>query len=119
LEQTQAKFGQDLHELERAKASLERKYGRAKDDVMELSKLKDDLENDSNELRKELHHLKKAGSSKSSGPSAADTAAWEAERAGLLEQVNKLEVEQKRLMEETQIMLEKNMNLTIELSMRG
>ncbi|KAF9902403.1 hypothetical protein EC991_004984 [Linnemannia zychae] len=108
LDQSRAKFGQDLQEIERSKMSLERKLGMAKEDVEELNKIRDELEGDRDELRKELSRLKKAGPGKSGG---GDSAAWEAEKRELNELV-------RQLRDEAQIMLEKNMNLTIELSMK-
>ncbi|KAF9559123.1 hypothetical protein EC968_006735 [Mortierella alpina] len=120
LDQARAKFGQELQDVERSRMNLERKLGMAKEDVEELNKIRDELENDRDELRQELHRLKKAGpgrsgpSSRSSASSSRDadaSAAWEAEKRRLEETVRKLE-------DEVQIMLEKNMNLTIELSMR-
>ncbi|KAI1315744.1 hypothetical protein EDD11_000394 [Mortierella claussenii] len=116
LDQSRTKFGQDLQEVERSKMSLERKLGMAKEDVEELHKIRDELEADRDELRQELQRLKKmslgrGGTGTGSGGSGVDTAAWDAERRSLQEQVRKLE-------DEVQIMLEKNMNLTIELSMR-
>ncbi|KAF9547013.1 hypothetical protein EC957_009017 [Mortierella hygrophila] len=112
LDQSRAKFGQDLQEVERSKMSLERKLGMAKEDVEELNKIRDELEGDRAELRKELSRLKKAGPAKGSGGGGGgDSAAWEAEKRGLKDQVRALE-------DEVQIMLEKNMNLTIELSMK-
>ncbi|KAG0212902.1 hypothetical protein BGX28_005364 [Mortierella sp. GBA30] len=113
LDQARAKFGQDLQDVERSKTNLERKLGMAREDVEELNKIRDELENDRDELRQELHRLKRAGPSRtsaSSRSSAAESAAWEAEKRRLEETVRKLE-------DEVQIMLEKNMNLTIELSM--
>ncbi|KAF9929585.1 hypothetical protein BGZ67_006258 [Mortierella alpina] len=122
LDQSRAKFGQELQDVERSRMNLERKLGMAKEDVEELNKIRDELENDRDELRQELHRLKKAGPGRS-GPSsrtsasssreadASASAAWEAEKRRLEETVRKLE-------DEVQIMLEKNMNLTIELSMR-
>ncbi|KAF9179789.1 hypothetical protein BGZ50_006684 [Haplosporangium sp. Z 11] len=111
LDQSRAKSGQDLQDVERSKMSLERKLNMAKEDIEELSKIRDELENDRDELREELQRLKKGGPNKGGAGSGADAAAWEAERRSLQEQLRKLE-------DEVQIMLEKNMNLTIELSMR-
>ncbi|KAG0369425.1 hypothetical protein BGX24_002423 [Mortierella sp. AD032] len=51
LDQSRAKFGQDLQESERSKMSLERKLGMAKEDVEELNKIRDELEGDRDELR--------------------------------------------------------------------
>lgn len=111
LDQARAKSGQDVQDLERSKSNLERKLGMAREDVEELNKIRDELESDRDELRKEIQRLKKSGGGSSGGSSKQDSAAWEAERQGLKEQLRKLE-------DEVQIMLEKNMNLTIELSMK-
>ncbi|KAF9398993.1 hypothetical protein BGX21_006950 [Mortierella sp. AD011] len=108
LDQSRSKFGKDLQEVERTKLSLERKLSTAKEDVKELNKIRDELENDRDGLRQEVQRLKKASLGKD--PSAgANAGAWEAEKRHLQEQVRKLE-------DEVQIMLEKNMNLTIELT---
>ncbi|KAG0026237.1 hypothetical protein BGZ81_006537 [Podila clonocystis] len=111
LDQARAKSGQDVQDLERSKSNLERKLGMAREDVEELNKIRDELESDRDELRKEVQRLKKSGGGSSGGSNKQDSAAWEAERQGLKEQLRKLE-------DEVQIMLEKNMNLTIELSMK-
>ncbi|KAF9583117.1 hypothetical protein BGW38_010212 [Lunasporangiospora selenospora] len=114
LDQTRAKSGQDLQDIERSKMSLERKLTMAREDVEELNRIRDELEGDRDELRKEVQRLKKSGgggSSRSSRSGDAPSAAWEAEKKMMQEQVRKLE-------DEVQIMLEKNMNLTIELSMK-
>ncbi|KAG0260264.1 hypothetical protein BG011_002045 [Mortierella polycephala] len=111
LDQSRTKSEQDLQDLERSKMSLERKFGMAKEDIEELNKLRNELENDRDELQEELQWLKKAGPNKGGAGAGANAAAWEAEKRGLQEQLRKLE-------DEVQIMLEKNMNLTIELSMR-
>ncbi|KAF9438178.1 hypothetical protein BGZ76_009385 [Entomortierella beljakovae] len=112
LDQSKSKFTQELQEVERMKNSLERKLGMAKEDIDELNKIRDELENERSGLRQEVQRLKKSGggSSKSSS-SGADVAALQAEMKKLQEQVKNLE-------EEAQIMLERNMNLTIELSMK-
>ncbi|KAG0294988.1 hypothetical protein BGZ98_001545 [Dissophora globulifera] len=110
LDQSRAKFGQDLQEVERSKMSLERKLAMAKEDVEELNKIRDELEGDRDELRQTVQRLKQSKGGRTS--SGDDSAAWEAERRRLKDQLRSLE-------DEVQIMLEKNMNLTIELSMKG